>query len=249
MTHPHHLAVISDVHGNRWALAAVLEDIQARGIERAVNLGDSLYGPLDPGGTADLLLAHPMPTVGGNQDRVILAAPAESDPPTLRFVRAALRPEHFTWLAALPARQVIDDRICLFHASPEDDGAYFLWNVGPSGAVPRPAGQIIALLGSIPHPVILCGHDHVPAERLLPDGRLIVNPGSVGLPAYSDDQPFEHLMQAGSPHARYAIVAQYTHGWRIDRIAVPYDWQRASKTAAANGRPDWAAWLRSGWAG
>jgi predicted phosphodiesterase len=248
MAYPNRIAVISDVHGNRWALAAVLEDIARRGISRMLNLGDSLYGPLDPAGTADLLLDHPMPTVRGNQDRLILAPPAPADAPTLRLVRAALRPKHGAWLAALPARQIIDDRICMFHASPEEDSAYFLWNVGPSGAVPRPAAQIVARLGAIPHPVILCGHDHVPAERLLPDGRLIVNPGSVGLPAYSDDLPFAHVMQTGSPHARYAIIAPDAIGWRIDQVAVPYEWQTAARVAADHGRPDWAAWLGSGWA-
>ncbi len=40
------IAVISDIHGNRWALEAVLEDINRRGIKRIANLGDCLYGPL-----------------------------------------------------------------------------------------------------------------------------------------------------------------------------------------------------------
>jgi hypothetical protein len=45
------LAVLADIHGNRWALEAVLADIRGRGIRAMVNLGDSLYGPLDPAGT------------------------------------------------------------------------------------------------------------------------------------------------------------------------------------------------------
>ncbi|WP_275693226.1 metallophosphoesterase [Nocardioides sp. TF02-7] len=34
------IALISDVHGNLTALEAVLADIEARGIERVLNLGD-----------------------------------------------------------------------------------------------------------------------------------------------------------------------------------------------------------------
>ena len=52
----HSLAVIADIHGNRWALEAVLQDIERRGIQQIVNLGDNLTGPLDPAGTADLLI-------------------------------------------------------------------------------------------------------------------------------------------------------------------------------------------------
>ena len=36
------LVLIADVHGNRWALEAVLEDIERRGLGTVVNLGDSI---------------------------------------------------------------------------------------------------------------------------------------------------------------------------------------------------------------
>jgi hypothetical protein len=42
------LAVLSDIHGNRWALEAVLDVIDKGGVTSALNLGDALYGPLDP---------------------------------------------------------------------------------------------------------------------------------------------------------------------------------------------------------
>ena len=45
------IAVLSDIHGNRWALEAVLEDIERNPVDAVLNLGDVLYGPLDPGGT------------------------------------------------------------------------------------------------------------------------------------------------------------------------------------------------------
>lgn len=40
------LAVISDVHGNLAALEAVLADIEARGVDRTVNLGDCVHQPV-----------------------------------------------------------------------------------------------------------------------------------------------------------------------------------------------------------
>ena len=50
------IAFLSDIHGNSWALKAVLNDIKQRGITEIYDLGDSLYGPLDPKGTFHLLL-------------------------------------------------------------------------------------------------------------------------------------------------------------------------------------------------
>ena len=96
------------------------------------------------------------------------------------------------------------------------------------------------------YPLILCGHDHVCRSLLLADGRLVVNPGSVGLPAYWDDHPYSHVMESGTPHARYTVISLGTHGWTISDHAVPYDWSAAARTALKNGRPDWAEWLRTG---
>lgn len=49
------IAVISDIHGNKWALKEVINDIKERNIDTIFNLGDSLYGPLDPVSTYDIL--------------------------------------------------------------------------------------------------------------------------------------------------------------------------------------------------
>lgn len=50
------IAIISDIHSNSLALEAVLKDISARDIQLIVNLGDSLFGPIDPLGTAKQLM-------------------------------------------------------------------------------------------------------------------------------------------------------------------------------------------------
>ena len=49
-------ALLADIHANVWALEAVLADIDRRGIARLFDLGDSLYGPLDPAATAEVIL-------------------------------------------------------------------------------------------------------------------------------------------------------------------------------------------------
>jgi predicted phosphodiesterase len=238
------LAVISDIHGNRWALEAVLEDIHRRGIREIVNLGDALYGPLDPAGTAELLLELDVPTVRGNEDRLIVEQSAPSH--TLSFVLQSLGPLQISWLQGLPLGLVVRDDILLCHGTPADDAAYLLWDVLEDGAQLRAATGLLADLNEWPQPIVLCGHDHSPRTMYLPGGRIIVNPGSVGLPAYSDDSPHPHVMATGSPHARYAIVANARDGWVVEQLAIPYDWNAAADMARSNGRADWADWLLSG---
>ena len=101
-------------------------------------------------------------------------------------------------------------------------------------------------LGETKNHVVLCGHTHVPRVVNLSGDMLIVNPGSVGLPAYEDDFPEYHVMETGSPHARYAILEKMNDQWQTEGIAVPYDFERSAEQARRNGRPDWETALRTG---
>lgn len=237
------VAVLSDIHGNRWALEAVLADIDRQGIISILNLGDVFYGPLDPAGTADMLLQRDIPTVRGNEDRMLLETGDPSE--TVRFTLDRLQDEHLAWLASLPLQLRIED-ILMFHASPDSDTDYFLWHVSGRGAVPRVPKPVTDWAGGDSASLILCGHDHVPASLTLANGTMVVNPGSVGLPAYQDDTPFPHGMQTGSPHARYAVVRETGSGWKVSSVSVIYDWDAAAAAAEKNGRSDWAKWLRTG---
>jgi len=240
------IAVIADVHGNRWALEAVLEDIERRNIASTLDLGDTVYGPLDPAGTAELMIRRGIPSVSGNEDRIVVAAPGEGDPPTLRLTRGALAPEHLGWLATFPRTRVASGEVFCCHGTPARDDEYLLEAVTGRGAEARGAAEIAGRVTTVGQPVVVCGHSHVPRVVRLADGRTIVNPGSVGLQAYTDAKPHPHAMAAGSPHARYAVLERTGSGWAVEQVAVAYDWERAAATAARNGRDDWAAWLRTG---
>jgi len=240
------VAVISDVHGNRWALEAVLADVRGRAVDAILDLGDSLYGPLDPGGTAELFIAHGIAGVRGNEDRIVLEEPQPDDSATLRYTRSCLSAEQVAWLAALNRTRQWHGRLLCCHGTPERDDAYLLETLTKGQVLVATSAELAARLGGVRAAVVLCGHSHVPRAVALPGGRLIVNPGSVGLPAYRDDAPVPHAMEAGSPHARFALVERTEGGWRVEHVAVPYDWEAASRAAAANGRADWAEWLVTG---
>ena len=65
------IALISDIHSNIDALDAVLDDIARQGVERIVNLGDSLSGPFAPRETAERLVPLELPSVSGNHERML----------------------------------------------------------------------------------------------------------------------------------------------------------------------------------
>jgi len=112
--------------------------------------------------------------------------------------------------------------------------------------VVREDEEISELLGGVSQPVIVCGHTHIPRLVRLANGQMIVNPGSVGLAAYSDDSPLPHAMETYSPDASYAILEETLAGWDVTFRKVPYDTREASRTAAERGRSDWAYQIATG---
>ena len=185
-------------------------------------------------------------SIGGNEDRVILSSETTEPSSTLRYVRSALKPKHLTWLSRMPSFISIDSLFFACHGSPRSDTEYLFWNVRSSGAVLRSQEEMTEMVTEVDATIILCAHDHVPNSTVLPNGTLVVNPGSVGLQAFLDDTPYRHVMQNRSPHARYALVNENEDHWRVEHREVSYDWAAASTLADANGRSDWAYWLSTG---
>lgn len=242
------IAVISDVHGNIAALDAVLADADARDVDMIVNLGDIFSGPLFPCETADRLIPLNLPTIRGNHERQVL----DGDPATMgasdSHAARMLRPDQRAWMAALPAFLRPTPDIVMVHGTPDSDLDYFLETVTPDGLRPATLDEVAARAGAVDAAVILCGHTHVPRVVRLSDERIIVNPGSVGLPAYADDRPWPHRVETGTPHARYAVIDGQGADWTAQLLSVAYGWDAAADHAAALDRPDWARALRTGYA-
>lgn len=240
------IAAISDIHGNLDALEAVLADITRHGVDVTVNLGDIVSGHLQPRATAARLMGLGLPTIRGNHERQLFGDPVRmgvSD----AFARAQLLPEQLAWIDALPATLRLRPDVLLVHGTPQSDLVYFLDSVTPQGSRAATPEEVAERAGTADAALILCGHTHMPRQIRLADGRLIVNPGSVGLQAYDDDHGYPHVMETGTPHARYAIVEQDADGaWAAQLHAVAYDWETAARLALANGRPDWVVPLRTG---
>jgi putative phosphoesterase len=241
------IAVISDIHGNSFALEAVKADIERRRVDRIVNVGDSVFGPLDPTGTADQLLEMDCISISGNHDRVLWSpTEAAEKSSTYCYVTERLTKKHMNWLKSLPDHVTVADEIFVCHGTPTSDERYLLEKVTRSGVQLNSEQDIAKSMEGCEFPILLCGHTHIPRVVYLLNGTTVVNPGSVGLPAYDDEQPVPHKMETGSPHARYAVVTRHTDHWSIEQIVIEYDWEKAAALAEKNGRMDWARALLTG---
>ena len=239
------LAVVSDIHGNLPALEAVVRDFRSRGVDAVVNLGDSLSGPLLPLETAQFLMAQDWPTLAGNHERQMLGPEpwGASD----AYARRQLSPRERDWMAALPATLPFTSEVFLCHGTPHSDLDGLLETLEPARLRAATAAEVDARLGAAAATVVLCGHTHVPRAARSSSGQLIVNPGSVGLPALETTRPYKVFVETGSPDARYAILEQRDGGWMPMLISVPYQHQAMADLAKAHNRPDWAHALRTGY--
>jgi diadenosine tetraphosphatase ApaH/serine/threonine PP2A family protein phosphatase len=241
-------AAIADVHGNYLALEAVIADIRALGIDAIVNLGDMASGPLDARRTMDALMALDAVHVLGNHDRYLIDRPPEKMGSWDRSAHAQLDARHLDWLRQVPSTRVFRDQVFLCHAMPDNDEAYWLETVLPDGTVRMASLEAIERAAEgIAQRLILSGHSHLARAIRLSDGRMIVNPGSVGSPGYRDIHPFPHVVEAGTPDARYAILELADGAWRVTFRHVPYDHDTMAALARQNGEPELAAALATGW--
>src|SRR3954447_17041082 len=104
------IAVIADIHGNTWALDAVLADIKRREITQVVNLGDCVYGSLDPAGTMERLMDTRIISIAGKQDRQVFDESKQvRSSCDHHFVTGQLSAAQLAWLEQLPPMQVVED--------------------------------------------------------------------------------------------------------------------------------------------
>lgn len=247
-------AVLADIHGNALALQAVLDDMERQGVTGAINLGDIFSGPLDAKGVAHLLAIRQFPTVLGNHDRYLIEQKPDAMGPSDRVAYDQLTQGDLDWLRSLPFSLTLWDEVFACHANPQNDDHYWMEHVDADGTIRQASLDEIedwlsdeARAASL----ILCAHTHIPRLARLGGGQILLNPGSVGCPAYDDTEPVTHIMQTGTPNASYAIAHRDDTGpdqaWDITFRSVPYEHDQAATQARENGREDWAKGLESGW--
>lgn len=200
------IGIISDIHGNLPALQAVLEEMPA--VDRLICVGDIVgYNPW-PAECVEIVRDRCSLIVQGNHDAHV-TDPArytsnEMALAGLEHAKEQLTHEQIEWLDDLSLRTTFADtqyKIVHSHPDPAKLGTYVL---------PKDFTRLRSYLDE--HEGLVLGHTHVQHKAPV-DGRLIVNPGSVGQP------------RDGNPDAAYAVldtdaqsVSLHRASYNIDRV-------------------------------
>jgi predicted phosphodiesterase len=221
------VAVLSDVHGVLPVLDAVLSEPDVAAADLVVVTGDLAAGPM-PVETLDRLVAldERCLLVRGNADRELVAVARGGDSPHAEsgWAGGQLRPDQVDLLAGLPHPVTVDvagfGPVLFCHGSPRDDDEVVL--------VDSRLEWWAEVFADLPEDVqtVVGGHTHMPFVRLV-DRRLVVNPGSVGMPY-------------GRAGGAWALLAQGQVSLRHTRIDVD---AVCAQVVAASTYPDRQAWV------
>lgn len=214
-------AILSDTHGNAYALEAVLQDIRQSAPDLIINLGDQIEGSADPGRAAELQASLNALEVRGNNEEKLWPAGRRS-PLSLQmgaWLSTQITPQTQQRLAALPLTARVEG-IFACHGTPQSAWDMLLWEwcFDPDGVTgfyrardPRELRQLVEPLQA---EVVVCGHTHRAGATRVGDS-LIINSGSV-----SDQVD-------GDPRARWTLLEKRNGVWTPDFRAVGYDIERA----------------------
>jgi predicted phosphodiesterase len=215
------IAVLSDVHGHLPALDAVLAEVEQAGVDRVVLTGDIAAGPM-PVHTLERLLGlgDRVVWISGNGDRELVTVSDDPPDPVVPWAAAQLGDELRTHLAGLPAMRTLDIEglgpTLFCHATPRNDTEVAL--------VDSRLARWAEVLAGRPEETVVLGHTHMPFVRLA-SGKLVVNPGSVGMPY-------------GRTGAHWALL-----GPGVELRRTRYDVDAACAVLATSGYPGIDGWL------
>lgn len=193
------VAVIADIHGNLPALDAVLAEPRIAHADALVVAGDHAAGP-QPTEVLDRLrsLGERVMLVRGNADRELVDLALGRDiaiPDELTaWAASCLSSTDIAMLEALPHPLALSvsgfGPVLICHGSPRRDDDVVLVDSRPERwhEVFEGVGPEIR--------TVVCGHTHMPFVRLV-NGRLVVNPGSVGMP-YGRKEPSWAILSEGT---------------------------------------------------
>lgn len=221
------LAILTDVHGNAFALDAVVHDIARHAPDLTVNLGDQIWGQADPVRALELQLGLCAVEVRGNNDERLLTPSSSLHPsllPLQSWLAELLPHAELERIASLPTTaSLVDGLVLAAHGTPTTPWDSLLISWDGEGYVQRPSHEIQARLVVEPATqVVLVGHMHREDVREV-EGRLLVSVGPVS--AQGD----------GDPRARWTLLEQRAGQWTVEARRVVYDWDAAADWERAYG--------------
>jgi len=224
------IAVLSDIHGNMLALEEVLEDIQKKGCDKILFLGDYAHAGPEPVDTVNFIMSlaerENTEMIQGNTDKMIaeysediykkIAGGAPAMANALKADVQLLGEKQKTFLKNLPVNKklVVDEvKILMVHGSPRRNDE----NIMPD----TPLEKVEEMLSGVDADLILCGHTHIPCGFQTNTRQTVVNDGSVG-------RPF-----TPNPQSCYAVISTKGHGeFEVEHHFVKYNNKKAAQTLA-----------------
>lgn len=215
------IAIISDIHGNMYALKAVLKDIKEKSVDYIYCLGDMIgVGLYSNEVLHSLFELDNMEILTGNHDEAVLAILNDEPYPKSRFhviphhlwIAERLNNEHISKLKNLP--RIINP---IFHEQsfhlihyPMKRSMYNMHiSKDPFDRTGMPSLENFASLDGLDSTSLVCfGHDHR-THQFLCENKTFYNTGSLGC----FNQPF----------ARYGIIDIREKGFNIMQQNVPYE--------------------------
>ena len=222
-------AIISDIHANLEATEAVLQKIDAIGVDQILNLGDVVGYNANPNECVDLIRERDIPTICGNHDAVAcgLEEPWGFNPVALSaamWTRETLTDDNLKWLRGLPDTLKVESFL-MVHGSPINRNSYlFTWeDILPHVSSVLEQGCSWCFFGHTHSPGIFSEDgvytvDDDSRFALGSEKLFFVNPGSVGQP------------RDGDPRAAFGVLDSQTGEYELVRVHYPVK-QAADKVA------------------
>jgi predicted phosphodiesterase len=231
--------ILSDIHSNHEALAAVLAHVKRKRWDKAIVLGDVVGYGANPNQAVDQVRRlKPLVAIRGNHDKV--CSGIEDGEMFNRvalqaamWTRGRLTPSNLRWLQSLPEGPVVvDGEFAVAHGTPIDEDAYIFGEI-----------EALNVFRQTAFPLCFFGHSHFPVVfglspdaiqtvltappafryRLEPGVRYLINPGSIGQP------------RDGIPLASFAMFDSGTRTLSVYRL--PYRIEKAQKKILDAGLP------------
>lgn len=209
------LAILTDVHGNRFALEAVLRDIKANKPDSIANLGDQVWGAADPASAWTLQQSLGAVTVRGNTDEFMASNPNElSDGPRAwaSWLREQLPASAPDMLGQLPLTQELaDGEVVIAHGALHDTWEALLFDMSGGKVTPVSEQHLLTAANRFPDAkVFVVGHTHRELIRSM-NGVTFINAGPVS--RYLD----------GYAVARWVLLERRQGHWDVQFKRVGYD--------------------------
>ena len=230
--------VVADIHGNREALEAALADLERRGVERLLCLGDIVGYNADPDDCVAMLRSRGALAIAGNHDLIALgrldfARCSNKARYALKRTRRRLGGESAAYLERLPAHRVIEDEVVLVHGGVRDVEQYMV----TEAHIRENAGYFASDFPGAR--VCFFGHSHDQKVYEVHEGKVReIAPGSPALLAreriyFINPGSVDASRKRTHKAAEFAVLD--TDAWQVEMARVPYDCASTEAKAAVFG--------------